>query len=148
MEAIEIARIVTSFSLDEEVLKKLKTESNQSRLVEDLLVKHWGYSDKKIEEVEKQIKELQKGLDELKEKKQKYEEVIQEKEEDKLKIVKENEYERELNATLIEQAKKDRELYNQIYAEFRGKKVKMKNKIKQKEERIKKFNQERKSDLK
>lgn len=129
MEMVELVRVNKTITIEKQIFEKLKKEDNASRLIEKLLIKNWGYSDGKINELESKISELQEQLNVLLKNKLQHEREMEEQEQAKIRIVKENEYDKSLNQCLERFALKDRDLSNAVYFRFRE----VKDKLKQKE---------------
>jgi vacuolar-type H+-ATPase subunit I/STV1 len=136
MGVIELARITKTFTIDESIVKRLKLESNQSKLIENLLIEHFGGSDKEINAIKKQITDLQKKLEKLTEVRNGLKKIEEEKENREKEIVVKEEYEKKLFEELFEQSKINRDLYNQAYLKHKH----IKDKIKQYAARINEFN--------
>ena len=129
---VVLMKILKTISIDKDLADRLKLEPNQSQLIEELLIKYFGYSNSQIIELENKIKALQQQLDELKKRKQEAEKLKEETEKSKLIVVKEQNYLNELRNQVESYFKKDKDLYNAVSWKHRAitnEKVKLEKKL-------------------
>lgn len=111
-------RKIKSINLDESLFPFVDKESNFSNLVNKLLADHYAYSQEKLDVLQEEKKLLDQKIQDMINKKKEFESKQVEVQETTLKIVKEQEYEKEIKQ-IVESIYDDKSLYNAIYLKFR-----------------------------